>query len=247
MKTIFLFTTALFFTLAASAQVEQVKMDRSNPLTMEMKMIFWSGAEGYITSLPLGYVEVGIEDSFARDYSALAGSSGFSFSFDDNIINFTEVSSAQKPLSIGIMEMKSSPESDFLAVVDHGKTALCIQMGHTETPPEELSKMVRLVRTKDGRLAAMVTVAGTDEVFSQLPGVRDKICLVVPLEGTTPSSAIQLAKDAAGNVHALLIVHEGMKRVKSEVPGKANLNVTILTPSDKVLAEKMGMTLVVVN
>jgi len=93
----------------------------------------------------------------------------------------------------------------------------------------------------------MVTVAGTDEVFSQLPGVRDKICLVVPLEGTTPSSAIQLAKDAAGNVHALLIVHEGMKRVKSEVPGKANLNVTILTPSDKVLAEKMGMTLVVVN
>jgi hypothetical protein len=71
--------------------------------------------------------------------------------------------------------------------------------------------------------------------------------MVVPLQETTPAGSLKFVKDRDGNIFALLLLRDGKTRVKAGDSGKANLGVTFLTPSDKQMAEKIGLTLVVVN
>jgi hypothetical protein len=247
MKTILLFVIALFIISIASAQVEQVTMQRSNPMTIQVDCqdYMFEVSPG---SVLLGIVEPGVEDSFNRDYSALAGSSEFKMNFDNNIISFGNTAPVSKPARIGILELKESPGEILQVRVDGGKTSLCFPIGTMDIPAEELSKLVRLIRTKDNRLAAIVTFNDREGVFASLqPGIRERICMVVPLLDADPSKSLKFAKDREGITYALLLVHDGSKRIKSEISGKASLKVTVLTPTDKAVAEKMGLTLVVMN
>jgi hypothetical protein len=106
-----------------------------------MKMVFWSSAEGYTTSMPLGYVQIGLTDSFARDYSGLSGGSEFSMNFNDQIADFANTIPVAKPASIGILGLKDSPGGALQVRVDGGKTTLCFPLGY-ETGEEELRKLV---------------------------------------------------------------------------------------------------------
>ncbi len=222
-----------------------LKMDRSGPLSIPV------GCQDYIFEFsqvtPLSYVKVDVSDSFARDYSALAGSNEFSMNFNDIILDYANTVLVAKPARIGILELKENPGGAFHLVVDRGKTTLCIPMGY-ETGEEELSKLVRLVRTKDGQLAAMVTFNDTERILaSSYPGIRERICMVLPLQESDPTKSLKLVRDREGNSFALFLLRDGNSRVKPTGSGKANLSVTLLTPSDKAMAEKMEMTLVVVN
>lgn len=220
-------------------------MDRSGPLTIEVGII------DYISEIsqgtPLSYVQIEVDDSFNRDYSALAGSNEFKMNFDDVIVDFANTAPVAKPARIGILELKESPGGAFHLVVDRGKTTLVFPLGN-ETGEEELSKLVRLVRTKDGRLAAMVTFNDTERIMASLkPGIRERICLVLPLQESDPVKSLKLVRDKEGNSFALLLLRDANSRVKPTGSGKANLGVTVLTPSDKAMAEKMEMTVVVVD
>jgi hypothetical protein len=245
-KTIILLTLS-FFTLTLSAQVEQVKMDRSGPMTIEVGVQDYLFEINQASGVPLGYVQVETGDFFSRDYSELSGSSEFSFNYDDVIVSFGNSAPGSKPVRIGILELKESPGGNFHFAVDRGKTTLCFPLGY-ETGEEELRNLVRLVRTKDGRLAAMVTFNDKEGIFKSLqPGIKERICMVLPLQETTPAKSLKLAKDSDGNLFALLLLRDGKTRAKAGNSGKANLGVTVLTPSDKQMAEKIGLTLVVVN
>jgi hypothetical protein len=117
-----------------------------------------------------------------------------------------------------------------------------------ETGEEELGKLVRMVRTKDGRLAAMVTFNDSEGILASMqPGISERICMVVPLQESDPAKSLKLVRDKEGNSFALLLLRDGNSRAKADGSGKANLGVTILTPTDKEMAEKMEMTLVVVK
>jgi hypothetical protein len=237
-------------TIFATAQVQTVQMNHSNPLAMDMKMVFWSSAEGYTTSTPLGYVQVGVGDSFARDYSGLSGSSEFISEQDlsaSGRVSFSILNTGSKTSRIGILGLKENPGGALQVRVDGGKTSLCFPLGY-ETGEEELRNLVRLIRTKDGQLAAMVTFHDKEGIFkSLLPGIKERICMVVPLQDSDPAKSLQLARDKEGNSFALLLLRDGNTRVKEGGSGKANLGVTVLTPSDKAMAEKIGLTLVLVN
>jgi hypothetical protein len=224
-----------------------LKMDRSDPLTILVDVQNFIFGIDQAPGIPLGYVQVDVADSYARDYSELAGSSEFSVNFDPNVVDYGNSATVTKPARIGIVELKESPGGALRVGIDRGKTTLCIPLDDG-TGEEDMRKLVRLIRTKDGQMAAMVTFSDREGIFSSLqPGVSERICILVPLQGTNPSGSLKFARDSEGNTNALLIVHEGMKRVKSEVAGKAAMNVTVLTPADKEVAEKMGMTMVVVN
>jgi hypothetical protein len=232
---------------AATAQAQQFTMQRSDPVSMEMKMVFWSSAEGYITSEPLGYVEVEVADSFAKDYSELSGSSEFSMNFDDVIADFANTNPSSKPARIGIVELKDSPGGAFRVCIDRGKTTLCFPLGN-ETGEEELGTRVQLFRTKDGRLAAVVNFTDSEGVLAgQYPGIRENICMVLPLQETTPEKNLKFAKDNEGNIFALLQLRDGKTRVKAGGDGKGNLGLTVLTPSGKEKAEEIRVTVVMVN
>jgi hypothetical protein len=240
--------TALCLTmLAATAQVQQFTMQRSAPVTIQVGFQDYIFETNQASGMPLGYVEVGTTDYFSRDYSALAGSSEFTINFDQNIIDYGKSVPSPNPARIGILELKDSPGSNFQVAVDRGKTTLCFPLGF-ETGEEELSKLVRLVRTKDGRLAAMVTFNDTEGILASMhPGIRERICMVLPLQESDPAKSLKLVRDSEGNSFALLLLRDGNSRAKADGSGKANLGVTILTPTDKEMAEKMEMTLVVVK
>jgi hypothetical protein len=241
---------AVFFFIlqAATAQVQQFVMQQSDPVTIQVDVREYlftvsPGAQGN----PLGYVEVNVEDYFSRDYSGLAGSSDFTINFDPNIIDFGNSVPSSNPARISILELKENPVGAFHLVVDRGKTSLCFPLGY-ETGEEELSRLVRLVRTKDGRLAAMITFNDTEGILASVqPGISERICMVLPLQESDPAKSLKLVRDKEGNSFALLLLSDGNSRAKADGSGKANIGVTILTPSDKKMAEKMEMTLVVVN
>jgi hypothetical protein len=247
MKTTILFTIAFFLISAATAQVETLKMDRSNPLAIIIDCQDYMFEINQAPGVPLGSIEIGIDDSFNKDYSGLSGSSEFSMNYNDAIISFGNSTPISKPTRIGILELKNSPGGAIQVRVDGGKTTLCFPLGY-ETGEEELRKLVRLIRTKDGRLAAMVTFNDTEKIFASLkPGIRERICMVLPLQESDPAKSLKLVRDKEGNSFALLLLRDGNSRAKATGSGKANLGVTVLTPSDKAMAEKIGMTLVVVN
>ncbi len=238
-----------FFTLqAATAQVQQIVMQQSDPVTIivdvrEYMFTVSQGAQG----TPLGYVEVGTTDSFAKDYSGLASSSEFTIDFDPNIIDFGNSVPSSNPASISILELKENPVGAFHLVVDRGKTSLCFPLGY-ETGEEELKKLVRLIHTKDGQLAAMVTFNDKEKILASIqPGIRERICMLLPLQDPDPAKSLKLAKDKEGNIFAMLLLRDWNSRAKAGNSGKANLGVAILTPTDNEMAEKMEMTLVVVN
>jgi hypothetical protein len=227
-----------------------LSVEHSDPVTIQVDVQDYlftvsPGSQG----TTLGYVEVGTTDSFAKDYSGLAGSNEFGFIYGDIIIMDVNgnSTSTSKPARIGILELKESPEGNFQVAVDRGKTSLCFPLGY-ETGEEELSKLVRLIRTKDGRLAAMVTFNDTEGILASVqPGISERICMVLPLLESDPAKSLKLVRDKEGNSFALLLLRDGNSRAKADGSGKANLGVTILTPTDKEMAQKMEMTLVVVN
>jgi hypothetical protein len=224
-----------------------MKMDRSNPLTILVDVQDYMFEINLAPGNPLGYVQVAVEDSFNKDYSALAGSSEFTINFDPNVIDYGKSVPSPNPARISIMELKESPGGNFQVALDRGKTTLCFPLG-SETGEEELSKLVRLVRTKDGRLAAMVTFNDSEGILASMqPGISERICMVVPLQESDPAKSLKLVRDKEGNSFALLLLRDGNSRAKADGSGKANLGVTILTPTDKEMAEKMEMTLVVVK
>jgi hypothetical protein len=226
-----------------------LKMDRSGPMTIQVGVQDFMFEINQASGVPL-YIQIDVEDSFGRDYSGLAGGSEFISEQDlsaSGRVSFSIINSGSKTSRIGILELKDSPGGVFQVRVDGGKTTLCFPMGY-ETGEEELRKLVRLVRTKDGRLAAMVTFNDIAGIFKSLqPGIRERICMVLPLQENTPEKSLKLVKDKEGNLFALLLLRDGNSRVKASGSGKANFGITLLTPSDKQMAEKIGMTLVVVN
>jgi hypothetical protein len=224
-----------------------MKMDRSNPLTILVDVQDYMFEINLAPGNPLGYVQVAVEDSFNKDYSALAGSSEFTINFDPNVIDYGKSVPSPNPARISIMELKESPGGNFQVALDRGKTTLCFPLGF-ETGEEELGKLVRMVRTKDGRLAAMVTFNDSEGILASMqPGISERICMVVPLQESDPAKSLKLVRDKEGNSFALLLLRDGNSRAKADGSGKANLGVTILTPTDKEMAEKMEMTLVVVK
>jgi hypothetical protein len=251
MTTFLLRFTALavlcIITLTATSQVQTMKMDRSGLVTIQVGCLDYMFEINQASGVPLGYIQVDVEDSFAKEYSALAGSKEFSMNFNNNIADFANTVPVANPARIGILELKESPGGNFQVAVDRGKTTLCFPLGF-ETGEEELSKLVRLIRTKDGRLAAMVTFNDTEGILASVqPGIRERICMVVPLQESDPTKSLKLVRDSEGNSFALLLLRDGNSRAKADGSGKANLGVTILTPTDKEMAEKMEMTLVVVK
>lgn len=248
---LFTVLAVFFFTLqAATAQVQQFVMQQSDPVTIQVDVRDYlftvsPGSQG----TTLCYVEVDTVDSFAKDYSGLVGSSEFGFIYGEIRIKGSNgnSTSTSKPARIGILELKESPEGYFQVAVDRGKTSLCFPLGH-ETEEEKLKKLVRLIHTKDDRLAAMVTFNDTEGILvSVQPGISERICMVLPLQESDPAKSLKLVRDKEGNSFALLLLRDGNSRAKADGSGKANLGVTILTPTDKEMAEKMEMTLVVVN
>jgi hypothetical protein len=234
-------------TLFTTAQVQQVQMNRYGPITIQVGVQDFMFEFNQASGVPLGYVVVDVADCFGRDYSGLSGSSEFTVNFDQNIVDYGKSVPSPDPVRIGILGLKDALGGAFQVRVDGGKTTLCFPMGY-ETGEEELRKLVRLVRTKDGRLAAMVTFGDKEGIFKSLqPGIKERICMVLPLQENTPEKSLKLVKDKEGNIFALLLLRDGISRVKASGSGKANLGVTILTPSDKAIVEKIGMTLVVVN
>jgi len=234
-------------TLTATSQVQTMKMDRSNPLTILVDVQDFIFEINQASGVPLGYVEVGTGDYFSRDYSELSGSSEFSVNFDPNIIDFGNSTTVTKPARIGIVELKDSPGGAFRVCIDRGKTTLCFPLGN-ETDEEELGNRVQLLRTKDGRLAAVVNFTDSEDVLAgQYPGISENICMVLPLQETTPAKSLKFAKDSEGNIFALLQLRDGKARLKSDGDGKGNLGVTLLTPSDREKAEEIGVTVVMVN
>jgi hypothetical protein len=224
-----------------------LKMDRSNPLAIIIDCQDYMFEINQATGVPLGSIEVGVDDSWAKDYSSYVGTTEFTINFDQNIIDYGKTVPSPDPARIGILELKDALGGVLQVRVDGGKTTLCFPLGY-ETGEEELRKLVQLVRTKDGRLAAMVTFGDKEGIFKSLyPGIRERICMVVPLQETTPAGSLKFTKDSEGNIFALLLLRDGKSRIKAAGTGKANLGVTVLTPSDKAMAEKIGMTLVVVN
>jgi hypothetical protein len=234
--------------LTATSQVQQFTMQRSAPVTIIVDVQDYMfevspGAQG----IPLGYVEVETINSFAKDYSGYIGTTEFTMNYNDAIISFGKSVPSSNTARIGIIELRDSPGGNFQVAVDKGKTTLCFPLGF-ETGEEELSKLVRLVRTKDGRLAAMVTFNDTERILaSTQPGIRERICMVVPVQESDPAKSLKLVRDKEGNSFALLLLRDGNSRARAGDSGKANLGVTILTPTDKEMAEKMEMTLVVVK
>ncbi|MDO8951029.1 MAG: hypothetical protein Q7U86_00315 [Draconibacterium sp.] len=219
----------------------------SDPLTIEVGFQDYMFEINQASGVPLGYVEVNTVDSWARDYSALAGSSEFTVNFDPNVVDFGKTVPSSNPARISILELKNSPGGNFQVALDRGKTTLCFPLGN-ETGEEELGNRVQLLRTKDGRLAAVVNFTDSEGVLAgQYPGISENICMVLPLQETTPAKSLKFAKDSDGNIFALLQLRDGKTRVKAGGDGKGNLGVTLLTPSDKEMAEKMEMTLVVVK
>jgi len=236
-----------FFTLTLSAQVQQFVMDRSDPLTIQVDCQDYMFEINQASGVPLGYVQVGTEDFFSRDYSELSGSAEFSMNFETNIISFGNSTTVSKPVRIGIVELKDSPGGAFQVRVDGGKTTLCFPLGN-ETGEEEPGNRVQLLRTKDGRLAAGVNFTDSEGVLAgQYPGISENICMVLPLQETTPAKSLKFAKDSEGNIFALLQLRDGKARLKSDGDGKGNLGVTLLTPSDREKAEEIGVTVVMVN
>jgi hypothetical protein len=247
MKTTILFTIAFFLISAATAQVETLKMTRSNPVTIQVGCQDYMFEINQASGVPLGYVEVNTIDIWARDYSGLAGGSEFTINFDQNIIDYGKTVPSPDPARIGILELKDALGGVLQVRVDGGKTTLCFPLGY-ETGEEELRKLVQLVRTKDGRLAAMVTFGDKEGIFASLqPGIRERICMVLPLQDSDPAKSLKLVRNKEGNSFVLLLLRDGNSRVKTVGSGKANLSVTVLTPSDKQIAEKIRMTVVVVN
>lgn len=224
-----------------------MKMDRSGLVTIQVGCLNYMFEINQASGVPLGYVQVAVEDSFNKDYSALAGSSEFTINFDPNVIDYGKSVPSPDPVRISILELKESPGGNFQVALDRGKTTLCFPLGY-ETGEEELRKLIRLIRTKDGRLAAMVTFNDTEGVLASVqPGISERICMVLPLQESDPAKSLKLVRDKEGNSFALLLLRDGNSRAKAGDSGKANLGVTILTPTDKELAEKMEMTLVVVK
>jgi hypothetical protein len=222
-------------------------MDRSGLVTIQVEVQDYMFEINQAPGNPLGYVEVAVEDSFIKDYSGLAGSSEFTVNFDPNIIDFGKTVPSANHGKISILELKESPGGNFQVALDRGKTTLCFPLG-SETGEEELSKLVRLVRTKDGRLAAMVIFNDMEGILASMqPGIRERICMVVPLQESDSTKSLKLVRDKKGNIFAMLLLRDGNSRAKADGSGKANFGVTVFTPSDKEIAEKMEMTLMVVN
>jgi len=250
----FAFLTAFCLaTLSAASQTDFpanfLKMDRSGPLTIQVGCQDYMFEINQAPGVPLGYVEVETTDSFARDYSGLAGSNEFRGEQDlsaSGRVSYSIISSGSNTSRIGILELKETPGGAFYLVVDRGKTSLCLIW--YETGEEELRNHIRLIRTKDGQLAAMVTFNDKEGIFkSLLPGIKERICILVPLQDSDPAKSLKLFRDKEGNSFALLLLRDGSSRAKATGSGKANLGVTVLTPSDKAMADKIGMTLVVVK
>ncbi len=242
MKSVVYSLLIVFTSIFGYGQVKSIQMERSGPLNL---LIPFTGTLSLKeSSMPL---TLEVADFLARDYSALAGSSEFSFNFDDNIIDFMNTVSATRPANIRILKLEDNLKTELLAGVGEGKTTLLFPLGY-EPGQEELRKLVRLVRTKDGRLAAMVTFDDIAGQFSSLhPDIKGRICLMVPLGETTPSKAIQLAKDDEGKLFALLKVQDGSISLKMKTGGTARINVSVLTPSDPEVAEQIGFSMIVLN
>jgi hypothetical protein len=242
--------------LFSTAQVQQVKMNRSNPLTIQVDFQDFMFEINQASGVPLGSVQVDVEDYFTKDYSGLSGGSEFSFIYNDTYVDYGRSAGntgTQVKIPIDIddgdfMNEISGKSSHCIRDSKSGKVYFAARIGNEGIPLEELSKRIRLARTKDGRLAAMVTFDDPEGIFAgQYPGIKERISLMVPLQETSPAISLKLVKDKDGNLFALLLLRDGKTRVKASGSGKANLGVTVLTPSDKAIAEKIGLTLVVVN
>jgi hypothetical protein len=244
MKSVVYSLLIVFTSIFGYGQVKSIQMERSGPVSIDIPSM---STVSINESSMLLAVELILKDLYIKDYSNLTSSSDLSFNFNDSIIDFVNTVSATRPANIRILKLEDNLKTELLAGVGEGKTTLLIPVGY-EPRQEELRKLVRLVRTKDGRLAAMVTFDDIAGQFSSLhPDIKGRICLMVPLGETTPSKAIQLAKDDEGKLFALLKVQDGSISLKMKTGGTARINVSVLTPSDPEVAEQIGFSMIVLN
>jgi hypothetical protein len=246
----------LLLTLKLSAQVETVRMERSDPLTIDVYLGTWGLTQVVPgTSEPLGYCEIESCDFFSQDFSAYMGTTEFTMNYDPYIVDFgRSAGNPGSPVNIPILlddsDLMHEISGHPLGVMPDktaGNVWIAACIGWEGAPVEELAKNLKIDRTKEGRLIINLALLDADGFLSQrVPGFGDRGILSIPLKGgiSDVRKNLRVVKDnKSSRYFALMSVYDGMRKIKTDASGNARITGRLVKPADPGIAEKTGITM----